>query len=102
MRRVVALRVGGGLLTLLLTSVLVFASTEVLPGDAAQVHLGRSATPDRLERLRAEMGLDRPAAERYGDWLAGVAQGDFGNSWSRASRSTSRAPARRAGSRWRS
>ena len=80
MRRFVALRVGGGLLTLLLTSVLVFASTEVLPGDAAQVHLGRSATPDRLERLRAEMGLDRPAAERYGDWLAGVAQGDFGNS----------------------
>jgi peptide/nickel transport system permease protein len=73
-------RVAAGLLTLLVVSALVFAGTEILPGDAAGAVLGRNATPDQLAELRAQMGLDRPAVERYLDWLGGLATGDLGNS----------------------
>jgi peptide/nickel transport system permease protein len=64
--------------TLLVVSALVFAGTEVLPGDAASAVLGRSAAPEQLAELRAQMGLDRPAAERYLDWLGGLVRGDLG------------------------
>ena len=65
-------------MTLLVVSALVFAGTEVLPGDAASAVLGRSAAPEQLAELRAQMGLDRPAAERYLDWLGGLVRGDLG------------------------
>lgn len=80
MLRFVVRRVAAGILTLLVVSVLVFAGTEVLPGDAAGAVLGRNATPEQLAELRARMGLDRPAAERYLDWLGGLFSGDLGNS----------------------
>src|SRR6476469_6784807 len=63
-----------------LATMLVFAATEVLPGDAASAVLGRSATPDQVQRLRAQMGLDRPAVQRYGEWLSGILTGDLGDS----------------------
>jgi peptide/nickel transport system permease protein len=66
--------------TLLAVSVLVFVGTEVLPGDAASAVLGRTASPEELTELRAQMGLDRPAPERYLDWLGGLLHGDLGNS----------------------
>ena len=78
--RFVARRVLAGLVTLLVVSVLVFLGTEVLPGDAAGAVLGRSATPEQLAELRAQMGLDRPAPVRYLDWLGGLVTGDLGNS----------------------
>jgi peptide/nickel transport system permease protein len=52
----------------------------MLPGDAAGAVLGRTAAPEQLAELREQMGLDRPAVERYGDWLAGLVRGDLGNS----------------------
>jgi peptide/nickel transport system permease protein len=61
-------------------SVLVFASTEVLPGNAAQAILGRDATPETLKILNDRLGLDRPAAVRYADWLRGAVRLDFGDS----------------------
>lgn len=73
-------RVGAGLLTLLVVSMLVFAGTEILPGDAAGAVLGKTASPEQLEELRAQMGLDRSAPERYLDWLGGLLTGDLGNS----------------------
>jgi peptide/nickel transport system permease protein len=75
-----ARRIAAGIATLLVVSVLVFIGTEVLPGDAASAVLGRSATPDQLAETRELMGLDRPAAERYLDWLGGLVTGDLGNS----------------------
>jgi len=62
-------------------SVVVFLGIEALPGDFAQTYLGQSATPQAVANIRAELGLDRPALTRYVDWLGGVVQGDFGNSW---------------------
>lgn len=74
---------GAGLV--LVTSALVFAATELLPGDAADVILSRSAgagggTPEQVVALRAELGLDRPWPQRYLDWLAALVQGDLGRS----------------------
>jgi peptide/nickel transport system permease protein len=78
--RFLLLRVLAALATLFVVSVLVFAGTEVLPGDAAGALLGKTATPEALAELRHLMGLDRPAYERYLDWLGGVLTGDLGNS----------------------
>jgi peptide/nickel transport system permease protein len=76
----VVVRVLVGLATLLLVSMLVFAATDVLPGDAASAVLGKSATPEQVRQLRAEMGLNRPAVQRYGEWLSGILRGDLGDS----------------------
>jgi peptide/nickel transport system permease protein len=73
-------RVLAGAATLLAVSVLIFIGTEVLPGDAASAVLGRTAQPEQLERMRELMGLDRPALQRYFDWLGGIVTGDLGNS----------------------
>ena len=78
--RFVILRILAGLATLLVVSVFVFVGTEVLPGDAAGAVLGKNATPEQLAELRGQMGLDRPAAARYLDWLGGLVTGDLGNS----------------------
>ncbi|BEU98760.1 ABC transporter permease (plasmid) [Acidovorax sp. DW039] len=68
------------LLSLLSVSVIVFSITAVLPGDAAQEQLGQEATPEALAALRAQMGLNVPAPERYLKWLWGVVRGDLGQS----------------------
>ncbi|MFT0737199.1 ABC transporter permease [Ralstonia wenshanensis] len=73
-------RVALALLSLLAVSVIVFSITAVLPGDAAQEQLGQDATPEALAALRAQMGLNVPAPERYVHWLAGIARGDLGQS----------------------
>jgi peptide/nickel transport system permease protein len=71
-------RIGLALLSLLAVSVVVFAITSVLPGDAAQEQLGQEATPEVLAALRAQLGLDVPAHLRYLHWIAGLAHGDLG------------------------
>jgi len=76
--RLVASRIAVGLLSLLAVSIVVFAITSVLPGDAAQEKLGQDATPEALAALRKEMGLDRSAPERYVQWLGGIVRGDPG------------------------
>ena len=76
----VAQRIALGILLLFAASALIFGMTELLPGDAAQAVLGQAATPESLENLRQEMGLDRPAITRYFEWLFGILQGDLGTS----------------------
>jgi peptide/nickel transport system permease protein len=71
-------RIALALLSLLTVSVVVFAITAVLPGDAAQEQLGQEATPEALAALRAKMGLDVPAPQRYLHWLGGLVRGDMG------------------------
>ena len=73
-------RIGLACLSLLAVSVVVFAVTGVLPGDAAQEQMGQEATPEALAALRAQMGLDLPAHERYLHWLGGLVRGDLGKS----------------------
>lgn len=70
--------------TLAVASVLVFAVLELLPGNAAQVILGDSATPESLAALEHQLGLDRPALARYLDWVGGLLQGRTAESLSYA------------------
>jgi peptide/nickel transport system permease protein len=62
-------------------SVIVFLIMELIPGDAAQAILGSFATPENLERVRSELGLDKPLVQRYFIWLGNILQGDFGRSY---------------------
>jgi peptide/nickel transport system permease protein len=78
--RMIAGRIGAAVLTLFFVSLIVFAISDLLPGDAAQEALGQSATPAQVAALRHEMGLDRPAYVRFGSWIAGLAGGDAGTS----------------------
>ena len=61
-------------------SVLVFASTEILPGDVAEAILGRMATPEAVAAIRERLGLERPAYIRYFDWLISLLTGQLGTS----------------------
>ena len=68
------------LATLAVASVVVFAVLEVLPGNAAQVILGDTATTESLAALNAKLGLDQPAATRYANWVGGLLRGDTARS----------------------
>ena len=61
-------------------SFLTFAMFRIIPGDAAILRCGFGCTPEVVEELRHDLGLDRPWYVQYGDWVWGVAQGDFGES----------------------
>jgi peptide/nickel transport system permease protein len=75
-------RLGFLLLTLLITSVIVFMITQFLPGDVARVILGREAGEAALAALREELGLDKPLPVQYGRWLVNFVSGDWGESFS--------------------
>lgn len=77
----IAGRVGVALVTLLIVSFIVFAATEMLPGDVAQVLLGQAATPEAVAGLREAMHLDQPAIMRFLNWLGGLLHGDLGHSY---------------------
>jgi peptide/nickel transport system permease protein len=78
MIKLIASRLGQGILTLLAVSVLIFICTQILPGDVASAVLGNQATPDALAAFRKELGLDQPAYLRYFSWLWGALHGDLG------------------------
>lgn len=75
-----AKRLALGVMTLWVVSLLVFAGTELLPGDVATAVLGQGATPETVEALREQMGLDKPAVGRYVKWVTNMIQGDMGES----------------------
>jgi peptide/nickel transport system permease protein len=66
--------------SLVIISAVVFGVTEVLPGDAAGIMLGQDVTEEARVALRQQLGLDRPASQRYVSWVAGVLRGDLGTS----------------------
>ena len=70
------------LATLAAASVVVFVVLELLPGNAAELILGDTATPESLAALEARLGLDRPPLERYADWVGGLLRGETGSSTS--------------------
>ena len=70
------------LLILLISSMLIFAATQILPGDVAKMILGRFATAEALANLREQLELDRPMAIQYLSWLGNFVRGDWGISLS--------------------
>jgi peptide/nickel transport system permease protein len=78
--RFVVRRVAGAALALWAASIVIFAGTVLLPGDAAGVVLGKNATPANVARLNHQMHLDLPAHTEYTNWLTGLLHGDLGDS----------------------
>ncbi len=74
-------RLGVAVVTLVIVSFIVFAATEMLPGDVAQILLGQAATPEAVAGLREAMHLNDPAILRFLRWLGGLLQGDLGTSY---------------------
>ena len=77
---IVIKRLGLGLLTIIVISVLIFLGVEALPGDVAEAILGQEATPETVAAFRKEMKLDLPPHIRYFAWLSGFMKGDLGRS----------------------
>jgi peptide/nickel transport system permease protein len=73
-------RLGELVVAVLVASVIIFLLLRLLPGDLAGIIGGVEATPERLEAIRQELGLDRPLLEQYFEWIGGVLTGDFGRS----------------------
>jgi len=80
--RTILQRLGLGLITLWVVSLILFSSIEFLPGDFGEAVLGQAALPETVAAFRKELGLDLPVHERYLDWLGGMLTGDMGNSFS--------------------
>ena len=67
--------------TILLTTLVVFLMLQLIPGDPASIYLGENqATPERLEQIREQLGLNRPLYVQYGDFVLRAARGDLGRS----------------------
>ncbi|WP_033440224.1 ABC transporter permease [Saccharothrix sp. NRRL B-16314] len=78
LRRYALRRLAIGLVQVLAVVTVVFLLVQALPGDAAVALAGDNPDPRRIEEIRVAMGLDRPALDRFGSWLWGLAHGDFG------------------------
>lgn len=76
----IAHRIAMGVVTVLVVSLLVFAGTEILPGNLARAILGQGATPEAIANINARLGLDLPAHARYLNWLGNLLSGDMGTS----------------------
>ena len=80
MLRGVALRLLQAIPVVLIFAVLVFTLLHLLPGDPAVAIAGNEATPEAIERIRQQLGLDRPLLEQLATWFGRLVQGDFGKS----------------------
>ncbi len=78
----VAQRIAFAIVTLFIVSLFIYLGVELLPGDAAEVILGKTATPETVAIFRRELGLDLPLHTRYIEWVSNVMQGDLGTSLS--------------------
>ena len=68
-------------LTLFISTIIIFVALEIIPGDPAEYMLGINAEEDTINALREELGLNKSKIERYFSWLIGMIQGDFGVSY---------------------
>ena len=73
-------RLGIGLVTVIAVSFIIFLGTKILPGDAAQIRLGQSATAENVAAFRARLGLDQPYYMQYFLWAKDFLAGDLGTS----------------------
>ncbi|MDE4604128.1 ABC transporter permease [Sinorhizobium meliloti] len=62
-------------------SIIVFLAMALIPGDTATAILGSYATPENVERINRDLGLDKPLVQQYAIWIGNVLQGDFGRSF---------------------
>jgi peptide/nickel transport system permease protein len=75
-------RIGLGIITLFILSLIVFFAAQVLPGDPARAILGPLAAPSAVNALSHQLGTDKPVLQQYGTWVGHIFQGNFGTSYS--------------------
>src|SRR5437660_9584480 len=80
MLQYIAKRLLGLAPTLLIVGFLVFLFVHLLPGDPARLAAGMDATPQTVELVRKDLGLDRPLHEQFARFVVGVTRWDFGRS----------------------
>jgi peptide/nickel transport system permease protein len=80
MARFILRRTGLALITLWVLSMLVFAGTQLLPGDVGRRVLGPFASQEAVDALNTRLGTDRPVLVQYGDWIGSAVTGDLGTS----------------------
>jgi peptide/nickel transport system permease protein len=80
MKRFLLRRLALAFVTLIIMSVLVFALTQVLPGDLGRNVLGNLASPEDVAAFNHEHGLDKPVIEQYLNWVSNILHGDLGES----------------------
>jgi peptide/nickel transport system permease protein len=79
-RSLLVRRLMTGVVSVFVISIVVYAATLILPGDAATAILGQQATPQRLADLRHQLHLDQSPISGYLSWVSGALRGDFGTS----------------------
>ena len=80
MIRYLSTRLWQSLLTLVLASMVIFIGIRQLPGDPAIAMAGEEASPEQLDAVRAQLGLDQPLPAQYLSFIGRLLQGDFGRS----------------------
>jgi peptide/nickel transport system permease protein len=80
MARTLLFRIGQALITLWIVSILVFAASQVIPGDVGRTILGPYATNSQVAQLDHKLGTDRPLIQQYWTWISNFARGDWGES----------------------
>lgn len=79
--RIILQRLGLGLITLFVVSIVIFVAVNLLPGDFAEAILGQGATPESVAKIREDLGLDQGMVVRYFQWLGGMLTLDLGTSF---------------------
>jgi len=79
--RIIFHRLGLGLITLFVVSIVIFVAVNLLPGDFAEAILGQGATPESVAQIREDLGLDQGLVARYIQWLGGMLTLDLGTSF---------------------
>lgn len=79
--KIILQRLGLGVITLFVVSIVIFLAVNALPGDFAQLILGQGATPEAVASIRRDLGLDQGLVARYFQWLGGMLTGDLGTSF---------------------
>ncbi len=87
-----ARRLAAGILTLSVVSFLIFLATNALPGNVAEVVVGKNQSPELVAQLTRKLELDRPLLTRYGSWVGGLFHGDLGQSAVQLAQGADRAP----------
>lgn len=81
MLKMIGARLAISVPVLLVVSILSFILLRLPPDDPARLRVGLEASPEAVEAMRRQLGLDRPVVVQYLDWLAGVIRGDLGSSY---------------------
>ena len=81
MKKFILKKTAALIITIFVISIITFLAFSIIPGDAAITRLGSNATPEKIAKIRSELGLDENVLVRYFKWAGNAIRGDFGESF---------------------